>query len=387
MKYLIVTGDLVKTGGMDRANFALADYISRLELSSELHLVAHRVDLQLQNRNNVFWHSVLKPLNSYLLGEPLLNWQGRSQAQKIEAQGGRVLVNGGNCLWAGTNWVHYVHAAYEPNNHRWHRSENRSKNQLKNHIYHYLSLSAERRSLKVAKVIIANSQKTKQDLITKLNIPAEVIQTVYYGIDPDVFYPPSPAQKIRLRQELGWSLNRLVVVFIGGLGDRRKGFDTLFTVWQKLCTGSKTGSEWDVDLKVVGMGAELDTWRLKAQKLGLGDRLDFLGFRQDVPNLLQAADGMVAPTRYEAYGLGVQEAICCGLPAIVSADAGVAERYPLNLRSLLLNNPDDIQALTDVLWLWRRNISQYRELIQPLTQTLRSQTWDIMSSQILAHFK
>jgi len=76
---------------------------------------------------------------------------------------------------------------------------------------------------------------------------------------------------------------------------------------------------------------------LKARELGLGDRLDFLGFRQDVPNLLRSADGMVAPTRYEAYGLGMQEAICCGMPAIVSEDVGIAERYPINLKSLLLN--------------------------------------------------
>ncbi|MDK2408772.1 glycosyltransferase [Aphanizomenon sp. PH219] len=54
--------------------------------------------------------------------------------------------------------------------------------------------------------------------------------------------------------------------------------------------------------------------------------INFLGFRADVPNLLRAADCLVAPTRYEAYDLGVHEALCCGLPAIVSADAGVDER-------------------------------------------------------------
>ena len=37
---------------------------------------------------------------------------------------------------------------------------------------------------------------------------------------------------------------------------------------------------------------------------------------------------MVHPARYEAYGLGVHEAICRGLPAIVSAGAGIAELYP-----------------------------------------------------------
>lgn len=373
MKYLIVTGDLVKTGGMDRANFALADYISRQ--GQELHLVAHRVDPDLLHRDQVVWHRVPKPLNSYLLGEPLLNWMGRSQAHKIIAQGGKVLVNGGNCQWGGVNWVHYVHAAYKPNNATNHLYK------LKGNISHWLSLNSEIQSLKLAKVIIANSEKTKQDLIANLNIPAAKIKTIYYGCDPTVLYPPTLEQKHSLREELGWAETKLVVVFIGGLGDRRKGFDTLFSAWQQLFADPR----WDVDLKVIGRGAELDVWKLKAQ--GMGDRLEFLGFRQDVPNILRAADCLVAPTRYEAYGLGVQEAICCGLPAIVSANAGIAETYPPNLQELLLADPNDPQALIHSLLSWRNNISKYSDLIKPFTQTLRSHTWDVMAEEIVEQFK
>ncbi len=373
MKYLIVTGDLVKTGGMDRANFALADYITRQ--GQELHLVAHRVDPDLLSRDQVVWHPVPKPLNSYLLGEPILDWAGRSQAHKIIAQGGKVLVNGGNCQWGGVNWVHYVHAAYKPNN----ATNNLYK--LKGNIAHWLSLNSEIQSLKLAKVIIANSEKTKQDLITNLNIPAAKIKTIYCGCDPTVLYPPTLEQKHNLRQKLGWIETKLVVVFIGGLGDRRKGFDTLFSAWQQLCADP----EWDVDLKVIGMGAELDTWKLKGQ--GMGDRLEFLGFRQDVPNILRAADCLVAPTRYEAYGLGVQEAICCGLPAIVSANAGIAETYPLSLQELLLADPNDPQALMYSLLSWRSHISKYGDLIKPFTQTLRSYTWDAMAEEIVDQLK
>jgi glycosyltransferase involved in cell wall biosynthesis len=374
MKYLIVTGDLFKTGGMDRANYALANYIA--SQGQELHLVAHRVDPDLRHRKNVVWHPVPKPLNSYLLGSPLLNWHGRSLAQKIVAKGGKVLVNGGNCQWAGVNWVHYVHAAYYPNN------LTNGIYKLKNNISHQLAISSERQSLKLAKRAIANSEKTKQDLIVKLNIPAEIIKTVYCGADPDTFYPPSPEQKTNLRLQLGWNLDRLVVMFIGGLGDRRKGFDTLFAVWQQLCADP----EWDADLKVIGTGAELDAWRLKAHEAGLDDRIDFLGFRQDVPSLLQAADCLVAPTRYEAYGLGVQEAICCGLPAIVSASAGIAERYPYSLKELLLNNHEEPKALIHSLWLWRHNKAQFNYLVQSFTQTLRSHTWDDMAAQIFQNF-
>ena len=42
---------------------------------------------------------------------------------------------------------------------------------------------------------------------------------------------------------------------------------------------------------------------------------------------------LVSAPRHEAYGLNVQEAHCRGLPDLVSASAGVAERYPLSRRS------------------------------------------------------
>jgi hypothetical protein len=49
--YLLVTGDFVRTGGMDRANFALADYLARQ--GEQVHLVAYRVAPELLAYPNV----------------------------------------------------------------------------------------------------------------------------------------------------------------------------------------------------------------------------------------------------------------------------------------------------------------------------------------------
>ena len=62
----------------------------------------------------------------------------------------------------------------------------------------------------------------------------------------------------------------------------------------------------------------------------------------DVPEILAALDGLVHPARYEAYGLSVHEALCRGVPSIVSASAGIAERYPGGLHPTAHRpNPDD----------------------------------------------
>ena len=67
---VIVTGDFVKTGGMDRANYALADYVSRQ--GGAVELVSHRAAPELTERPNVTLRQVPKPLGSYVLGDPLL---------------------------------------------------------------------------------------------------------------------------------------------------------------------------------------------------------------------------------------------------------------------------------------------------------------------------
>jgi glycosyltransferase involved in cell wall biosynthesis len=316
---------------------------------------------------------VPKVANSYLLSGSLLNWMGRFQAQHLTAMGGRVLVNGGNCRWGDINWVHYVHAAYEP------ESQAGQLRQFKAAVSRHLFLAAERRTLQSARIIIANSERTKRDLIEKLAIAPQKIYTVYLGIEPEKFYPATPQQRAKLRHQLGWSASKPIIVFIGALSNHRKGFDILFAAWQKLCADPK----WDADLVVIGSGAEQPLWQRRTAEAGLSSRIHFLGFRSDVPDLLRSADCLVAPTRYEAYGLGVHEALCCGLPALVSATAGVAERYSPEIRKLLLSDPEDAANLATRLRQWRGNSQQYSKLVNSLSEELRSYTWDDMAHSIL----
>jgi len=368
--YLLVTGDFVRTGGMDRANFALADYLARQ--GQQVHLVAHRVASELLAYPNVKFHRVPKVAQSYLLSNPLLNWVGRFQAQRLAAARARVLVNGGNCQWGDVNWVHYVHAAYQP------EYQAGLLRKFKGLVSRQMFLTAENLALKSARIILVNSDRTKQHLIEKLGIPQQRLYRIYYGIDPQIFYPATPQQQTELRYQLGWSQDKPIVVFIGALGDRRKGFDTLFAAWQQLCASP----DWDANLVVIGVGAELPLWQRRADMAGISS-IQFLGFRSDIPDLLRAADCVVAPTRYEAYGLGVHEALCCGLPAIVSANSGIAERYPSQLQDLLIPNPENAIDLAGRLQKWWCHQDYYSKLVSSLSQELRDYTWDDMAINIL----
>lgn len=370
--WLLVAADFVRTGGMDVANYALATHLA--ERGHPVHLVTYSAERDLSTRPEVTVHQVPKVASSYLASEPLLDRVGRHWAKKIAAIGGRVLVNGGNCHWSDVNWVHYVHAAYES------KVESNLARRLKNTLAHRFYERCERSVLPLARVVIANSERTKRDLVERLGLSPARVHTVYYGNDRQQFRPPTPSERAASRAKLGWPEERPIVVFIGALGDRRKGFDTLFDAWAVLCSDR----DWDADLAVVGTGAELAAWQSRAVAAGLGSRIHFLGFRPDVPSILAGCDVLVAPTRYEAYGLGVQEALCCGMPALVSEAAGVAERYPPELRHLLIPDPNDAEDLAGRLRSWRAHTEQYRAAAVSASKKVFDHDWDQMASQLVA---
>lgn len=356
---------------MDAANYALASYLART--GRNVHLVAFRVATELAEYKNVSVHIVPKPANAYLLGGPLLACAGLFHSMRL---GTRVLANGGNCPVRGVNWVHYLHAAFEAT------TASSGLLRMKHHALRTINRATERRAIHAAKIVIANSMLTRNHVIDRLGVSPERVRVVYYGVDSIRFEPPTDGERDSARRALGWRNNRPKVAFVGALGDRRKGFDVLFEAWIRLCGDP----HWDADLVVVGTGEELPHWKARTAQAGLETRIQFLGFRGDVPQILKACDALVAPTRYEAYGLGVHEAICCGLPAIVSATSGVAERYPASLRWLLLQDPNDAGELVSKLREWEKKRELVAEDSKAFATSLRARTWDDMARDIDAIF-
>jgi glycosyltransferase involved in cell wall biosynthesis len=274
---------------------------------------------------------------------------------------------------AGANWVHYVHAAYTPH------VAGTAADRAKAWLAHRRDLAGERTALHEASIVVCNSQRTARDVIDRVGVPAARVAVVYYGTDPTRVGPVRPDERVWARARLGRVDDRPLVGFVGALGDRRKAFDTLFTAWARLCRRP----DWDADLIVVGAGAELAAWRARAATAGMGDRIAFLGFRDDVPQVLAALNALVHPARYEAYGLSAHEAICRGVPTLVSASAGVAERYPEALTDLLIRNPDDEEELMDRLRRWRVESDRYRTLNRTFADRLRARTWNAMAEEIV----
>jgi len=366
--WTVAAGDFVTTGGMDAANHALASYLARA--GRDLCLVAHRVDPALASLGGVRVRAVPRPLGSHLLGFPLL---ARAAAREAAARGGVALANGGNFAAAAT-WLHYVHAAYRP------RVAGPPPRRVLRRAAAAGARRDERSVVGRARVLVANSALTARHAVELLGADPAAVHVVYYGADAARFRPPTPEERARARRTLGVEAGTPVLAFVGALGDRRKGFDTLFDAFVRLMRGD---SGWDAVLLVAGAGGELEGWRRRARAEGVDDRIRFLGFRPDVLPLLHASDALVAPTRYEAYGLAVHEALCAGLPALVTRAAGVAERISTPLGPLLPVDPDDVEELAGRLRVWRSGVERFRADAIALSATLREWTWDHMAERIV----
>ncbi|MDQ3023988.1 MAG: N-acetyl-alpha-D-glucosaminyl L-malate synthase BshA [bacterium] len=77
----------------------------------------------------------------------------------------------------------------------------------------------------------------------------------------------------------------------------------------------------DARLLMVGDGPDLSTAVQRARKLGIFDRVSFLGNREEVACLLAASDVALVPSESESFGLSALEAMACGC-AVVTSDIG-----------------------------------------------------------------
>ena len=99
-------------------------------------------------------------------------------------------------------------------------------------------------------------------------------------------------------------------------------------------------------LLVVGKG-DTRPYRRLAERLGLGERVRWLGPRPDVERWYAAADVLVLPTRYEPFGNVHLEALASGLPVVTTTAAGGAEAVGSECGAIV--PPGDPRAVTRAL--------------------------------------
>ncbi len=162
---------------------------------------------------------------------------------------------------------------------------------------------------------IAVSEAVRQHLSKQARIPLSRIETIHNGIEVGRF--DTKSQRAAKRREMGWPEDQPTVIMVAVLR-RGKGHEVLFDVVPQLQARIP-----NVRIKLVGEG-ELGE-QLRQQAAPLGEAVEFLGQRMDVPELLGASDVLVLPSWSEALPTVLIEAGAASLPVVATDVGGAAE--------------------------------------------------------------
>ncbi|MCA1563717.1 MAG: glycosyltransferase family 4 protein [Acidobacteria bacterium] len=373
--WVIVAGGFHDHGAMDRANAALATHL--LGHGARVHLVGHDIDDKLRREANAECHHVARPRSAAAIAESLLSRRGLAIASEVTSRSphARVVVNGGNCPWPDINWVHAVHAAWPV-----HDDGAPAWVKVKHRALKALARRQERSALRLAGAVIANSHATRKTIVEAgLADPARV-QSVYLGSDSS-WQCAGRAERAAARAAFDVAEGHRVVAYVGTLGfDLNKGFDVLWGAWPRLAARS----DWNATLLVAGGGGRLSFWQREAERAGLAHCVRFLGTTCRVRELLAAADLLVSPVKYEAYGLNVQEALCRGAGVMVTSTAGIVERFDAELTGSLLPPGVTADVLAERLGEWSTDVEGWRARGASTAAKLQARSWDDMAAEIVA---
>jgi L-malate glycosyltransferase len=107
-------------------------------------------------------------------------------------------------------------------------------------------------------------------------------------------------------------------------------------------------TESKVELHLIGDGPERAQVEATAISLGLGDRVRFMGERDDLPGLLASSDIFALSSTQESFGLASLEAMAAGLPVVSTDVGGVAEVVDHGTTGFLCS-VNDIEAYAQAL--------------------------------------
>jgi UDP-glucose:(heptosyl)LPS alpha-1,3-glucosyltransferase len=184
--------------------------------------------------------------------------------------------------------------------------------------YHRYVCGAERRLFEHPRLraVICNSRMVADEIRRAFRIDAGKLHVVYSGVDLEHFHPRQrEALRGAARAEIGCQPRDTLFLFVGA-GFARKGLGAAIEALKL----ANHRSYW-----LVVVGKDREAARFAAQAAALGDRVRFLGGREDVRPLYAAADCLILPSRYDPFPNTVLESLAMGLPVIVSNHAGAAE--------------------------------------------------------------
>ena len=320
-----------KAGGAERYSVAL---VEELAAKHEIHVFAQDIS---HAWPGVTYHRVSAPFRR----SRWLNQLWYATATWWQTRNGFDIVHSHENTWHGN--VQTVHVL--PIKHNLFNGKtgfNKAKAWLKVitslRLLAYLALEKGRFSTQPGRHIIVTSPSLQG--IFQTAYPQ--CQNALSIITPGVAKAIQTVDKAVVKQTFGLSEDAFVIAFVGNRYDI-KGLPTLLAAMKALPE--------HVKLLVVGNADEVDFYEKQAEKLGISQRVKFLGAVNGVEQVYQAADCLAHPTLEDTFAMVVLEAMSYGLPVVVSREkfCGIAGLLTDGLNAVILDEPTNKIALSQSL--------------------------------------
>jgi glycosyltransferase involved in cell wall biosynthesis len=189
---------------------------------------------------------------------------------------------------------------------------------------------------------IAISESVRQFSIAVEGAPADRLVTIHYGIEAGAQKRDPKTAQQRVRESLGLGPDARIagmVCRLIPLKGVQVAIDALAILRERLPTAH---------LVVAGDGPLKSALVRQAESAGLHGRVHFLGWRQDIPDVMAAFDLLVVASEREGFGLVMLEAMAQALPVIGTAVSAIPEVIVPGETGLLIP-PNDSPALASAL--------------------------------------
>ena len=193
---------------------------------------------------------------------------------------------------------------------------------------------AERLVMTHADRVFCVSQQIRDHLAAKAPGAAHKLEVLYLGVTEP---PAAERSREAVRSELGMRGEPLVVT--ASRLSSQKDLPTLFEAMARLP---------EPHLAILGEGPLLASLEAMSGRLGIEDRVHFLGFRNDLADYLRAADAFCLSSIWEGVPLSAQEAILVATPVVATRVGGMSELIEDGVSGRLVS-PGDAPALAAAL--------------------------------------
>ncbi|MEO3945376.1 glycosyltransferase family 4 protein [Gorillibacterium sp. CAU 1737] len=171
---------------------------------------------------------------------------------------------------------------------------------------------------------------------------SEIARVPGVGIPTERYRPLGPEEKSERRQELGLPKEELLLFYAAEF-NKNKNQQLLLQALERLKERVPS-----VRLLLAGSGPLLPACRELADRLQVADRVEFLGYRDDIMRILPACDIAVASSLREGLPVNIMEAMASGLPIVATSNRGHDELVKDGENGYLVA-PGDAAAMADRL--------------------------------------